>query len=275
VGDRPRAAVCDRRGRGRLRRAGERSAGPERSPTLARWAVGGLALALVALLSVFLLAPASSASALGSPRGGPTVLAILLLLAPTRREDKPAALPCALLLALLAAAPASGQGDALELLAISRDLLVDLGLGWAFAGALAGSLAAAVMTLGVGICAASLIARPEPPGPSTTARHTRALLLAVGLALALGVGLALRKPGDDLALLQGAAALLLLATTRARSRAGDHGLAIVCALAAAAPLLDAEARDSLATALVGVGSLLCLAVGFARSRGSAPLRSNG
>ncbi|MFO7564631.1 MAG: hypothetical protein R6X02_18455 [Enhygromyxa sp.] len=249
---------------GRRRELGE-LAGP---------AVGMIGVATVGLLLLALLAPSSEARSALDPHGGPTVLAILLLLIPARRDHEPAALPCALLLAILAAAPLAGRGDALELLAITRDALLDLGLAWSSATALAGSLATVALTIGAAISAAALVDRSRAVrvGDERERRHAGALI-SLGLVLACGLALALRKPADDLALLQSAAALLVLGVGSPRgaalrfapgsvSRLRQLVLALVCAAAAAAPILDGDARSPVALGVAGLVALLCLAVGL-------------
>lgn len=227
--------------------------------------MGMLGSAIAGLLLLALLVPPSLATA---DRGGPTVLAILLLLLPARAQRERGALPCALLLALLAASPLAGRGDALELLAVTRDGLFELGLAWPTAAALAGSLAASVLTIGAGISAAALISctRALHDPIRRERRHTIALSLVVTLACA--IALALRKPVDDLPLLQGAAALLTLALFRLRSRPQQLALALVCTLAAAAPILDGDARNWVAFGLVGLATLLCLGLGLGLGFGS-------
>jgi len=237
--------------------------------TQARAAVGMIAAALIGLALLAVLAPADPG--FGS-RGGPTWLAIWLILLPAgrdRRHPRLLALACALLLGLIAGSPLAGRGDAIELLTASREALVALGLDWATAGAIAG--AAAVLALGVGlaIAAATLVDRAG----STSNRERRHVGATFGLALALGVGLALRKPGEDLALLQGAAAVLLLASVGLRERARlpararlrpwawQAGLTGACALAAAAPILHGLDTPG-GLALVGIGSLLCVVLGI-------------
>ncbi|HVI00170.1 MAG TPA: hypothetical protein VM869_15745, partial [Enhygromyxa sp.] len=219
-----------------------------------------IGIAMVATLALALLVPPSASST----HGGPTLLAIVLLLMPTHGKREPAALPCALLLALLAASPLAGHGDALELLAITRDGLFDLGLAWPIASAIAGSLAAVVLTIGAGISAVALIDRSH----ARERRHTGALVLA--LALACGLGLALRKPVDDLPLLQGAGALLTLALVRMRSRPQQLALALACTAAAVAPILDGDARNPIVLALVGLAAVLCLGLGSALGFRSVP-----
>jgi hypothetical protein len=217
-----------------------------------------------ALLVVVLLALLSPSHATAAAHGGPTVLAILLVLVPARRDTEPAALPCALALALLAMSPLAGSGDAIELLASTRDGLLELGLSWSTAVALAGSLAVVVLAVGGGIAAAALIERAR----ARERQHT-AEMLTLALALACGIGLALRKPTDDLALLQSAAALLTLALVRLRSPAQQVALALVCAAATAAPILDGEARNPVALGLVGLAVLLCLGLGLVLARSRA------
>lgn len=224
---------------------------------------------LGALLVIALLGPPGE----DSLRGGPTLLAILLILIPTQAPDPPrreaaglpsglpSGLPFALLVALLAASPLGGHGDALELLANTRDRMVDLGVDWAIASALAGSSCVVVLAVGVGIGATALVDRCRAAMPRE-GRHMRADLLALGLALTLAVGLALRKPADDLPLLASAAAVLTLALGRPRSRAQLLALALATTLAAAAPLLEGEVASPISQGLVAVGAMLCLALGL-------------
>ena len=171
---------------------------------------------------------------------------------------------------LLAASPLAGRGDALELLAITRDGLFELGLAWPIASALAGSLAAVVLMVGAGISAVALIDRSRALDDLGGRERRHTALLALLAALSVGVGLALRKPVDDLPLLQGAAALLTLALFRLRSRPQQLALTLVCTAAAAAPLLDGEARNPVALALVGLATLLCLGLGLAQTRRPQP-----
>jgi hypothetical protein len=225
----------------------------------------GVGMIGCALLGVLLLAWLSPSHAATAAHGGPTVLAILLVLLPARRDSEPAALPCALALALLAMSPLAGRGDAIELLASTRDGLLELGLSWSTAAALAGSLAVVVLTIGGGIAAAALVERSQ-----ARERQHMPELLVLALALACGIGLALRKPTDDLALLQSAAALLTLALVRLRSPAQQVALALVCAAAAAAPILDGEARNPVALGLLGLAVLLCLGLGLVLARSRSP-----
>jgi hypothetical protein len=236
---------------------------------MARSTAGVIGLATVSLLLLALLSsPTLAAHEVG--HGGPTLLAILLVLIPGRRELP--ALPCALLLALLAAAPLAGSGDAVVLVAIIRDRLLDLGLGWSLATALAGSLATVALTIGAGISAAALLDRSRPSRDPDSRERRHAAWISLALALACGLGLALRKPVDDLALLPGAAALLVLGTYRMRSGPQQMALTLVCAVAAAAPILDGDARSPVAVGLVGLLVLLCLGVGLGPGsrRGPSP-----
>lgn len=239
-----------------------RSRSHERSDAM-RTSAGAIGIALASLLMLALLAPPSAAT---SSAGGPTVLAILLLLLPTQPKREPAALPCALLVALLAGSPLAGRGDALELLALTRDSLLELGIDWGIAAALAGSLAAITLTIGAGISAQIMVDRIQQlrPGPEPVARERRhaPALLALMVALTCGVGLALRKPVDDLALLPGAAALLTLALVRLRSRAQQLTLALVCTAAAAAPILDGDVHNPVGLGLVGLATLLVFLLGW-------------
>ncbi|HLT39269.1 MAG TPA: hypothetical protein VK034_23455, partial [Enhygromyxa sp.] len=244
-----------------------------------RPAAAAISIVTVGLLVLALLVSPGEAAI---DRGGPTLLAILLVLVParpstpTRREVEPAALPCALLLALLAASPLAGRGDAVELLAITREGLVELGLGWSLASALAGSLATLALMIGAVTIGAviSTATRPDPSepcgdrSPNTAARirERRHEWIGLGLALACGVGLALRKPVDDLPLLQGAGALLVLASIRLRSPVQQLALTLACTALAAAPLLDGDARSPVAVGLVGLMALVCLGVGLAAAR---------
>lgn len=242
----------------------------ERGDAVARRGAMTIGLALLSLLAIALLVPPSDAS---TDHGGATLLAILLLLIPARAKSERAALPyalaCALVLVLLAASPMVGRGDAIELLAITRDGLFELGLAWPIASALAGSLAAAALTIGAGISAGALIDRARAVGDLGRERR-HAALLALLAALAVGLGLALRKPVDDLPLLHGAAALLTLALFRLRSRPQQLALTLVCTAAAAAPLLEGQARNPVALTLVGVATLLCLVLGLAQTRRPQP-----
>jgi hypothetical protein len=230
----------------------------------ARVGAGMIGIMCLGVVLLVLLAPPRAAA---SAQGGPTLLAILLVLVPARRNAEPAALPCALALGLLALSPVAGRGDAIELLASTRDALLELGLSWSTAVALAGSLAVVVLAVGGGIAAVALIEHDPRP----IRRREKSHMLALGLALACGIGLALRKPTDDLALLQSAAALLTLALVRLRSPAQQVALSLVCAAAAAAPILAGEARNPVALALVALAVLLCLGLGLslARSRSQA------
>jgi hypothetical protein len=214
-------------------------------------------LACVGLLLLALWVPPSDSAI---ERGGPTLLAILLVSVPTRTEPKDKlGLACALLLALMAAAPLAGRGDVLELVAIARDGLLELGIGWPLASALAGSLATLALMIGVGISAAAL-------SQGSAGSEPRHVWISLGLALVCGLGLALRKPVEDLPLLQGAAAVLVLGLLRPRSRPRRWVLALACAAAAAAPILEGDARSPVALGVLGLAVLLCLALALAPSR---------
>jgi hypothetical protein len=221
-------------------------------------------LAGVAALGLALIAAIGSPTAIGSQMpldasaSGPTLLAIaVLVLAPARDVEPPErdlVLPTAGLLALLAASPLAGSGDVLALLDESlAPLVLGLGLDWATSRALAGSLCVLALVAGLGVCARELVHSRER-------RHERRISIRFALALVVAVALALRKPTDDLALLQGAGALLLASTLHVRS--GPLRLAFALALVLACALGPALtlARDG-AVAPVALGSAILASLG--------------
>jgi hypothetical protein len=131
----------------------------------------------------------------------------VLALTPTTSETSTAWVwPLAGLLALLAASPLAGTGDALALLDATVDpLVLGLGLGWSTSRALAGGLAVLALAAGLGACAGALFEPRE-------ARRGRPEAIRFALALAVAVALALRKPADDLALLSVGCVLFLAAS---------------------------------------------------------------
>lgn len=231
-------------------------------------------LAGLAALALTLIAAIGSHATLDATFGGPTLLAMaLLVLAPVRPGEPPGpperslVLPTAGLLAVLAASPLAGSGDVLALLNQGVEpLVLGLGLDWATSRALAGSLAVVALAAGLGGCASALFdARaPHERGICTDASHpepgARATAIRLGLALTVGVALAVRKPIDDLALLQGAAALLLASTLHFRTGPARvaFGLALVLACSLGPAL--ALARDG-AVAPVALGSAILASLG--------------
>lgn len=224
----------------------------------------------VAALGLALIAVIGSPVTLDAITGGPTLLAMaVLVLAPGRRGEpleRGFVLPIAGLLALLAASPLAGSGDVLALLDRSVEpLVLGLDLGWATSRALAGSLAVVVLAVGLGGCAGALF-ESRGLGPGRAPAWGEAIRL--GLALAVAVALALRKPADDLALLQGAAALLLASTLYVRPGASRvaFGLALVlaCALGPALTLARDGAVAPVALGSAIVASLGCLALVWSR-----------
>lgn len=234
----------------------------ERASTLAGLAALGLAG----------IAVIGSPAPIDASAGGPTLLAIAMLaLAPTRPDAPPErdlvmpvmpVMPVIGLLALLAASPLAGSGDVLALLDRGVEALVlGLGLDWATSRALAGGLAVVALAGGLGVCAGALFESRER-------RHEQALphaqrrgeAIRLGLALALAVALALRKPTDDLALLQGAAALLLASTLHVRSGPSRLLVALALALACSLGPLLALARDG-AVGPVELGSAILASLG--------------
>ncbi|PRP96720.1 hypothetical protein [Enhygromyxa salina] len=199
-------------------------------------------LAGLALLGGVLVA-ASSSGGSGSAGGGAlSLLAIALVLIPDRsgqpsdrsrgsgrgsgrrsarrsaRGSRVLAIACAASLLLVSVSPIAGHGDAIALLEALAEQLAQSGrITWESSRALAGSLSVVALGAGVGICVHALVA--ELPVEPRERRHTPELVL-LGLVLAAALALSLRKPGDDLALLHGAAAVLMLATARLRGDAG-------------------------------------------------------
>jgi hypothetical protein len=232
-------------------------------------------LAGLAALGLALIAVIGSHAPLDASSGGPTLLAIAVLTLAPRHPDQPRegdlAAPIAGLLALLAASPLAGHGDVLALLEQSvESLVLGLDLSWATSRALTGSLTVIALTTGLGICAGALFEsreRRHEGGISTTdARGGEAIRL--GLMLAVAVALALRKPADDLALLQDAAALLLASTLHVRSGASRLAFALALVLACTLGPALALARDG-AVGPVELGfailaSLGCLALVLSR-----------
>jgi hypothetical protein len=253
-------------------------AGSEQGASAARSSLAA-ALALLAgagALVIALIAPEIALGELARGMGsvmsvqpgptGATLLAIVLVLGPgPRTEPRAAALPIALLLALIACSPLAGPSDALARVAAIHAGLLGLGLSWASAGALASTLALIALAAGAAVAATALVARSRlSVGPSEPG-HARAKLAALGLALLVGVAVALRKPVDDLALLGGAAALVLLTSVQPRSRAARRALPPICAAAAVAPTFWGEPTWITISALAGA-ALLCLAHALAERR---------
>jgi hypothetical protein len=183
---------------------------------------------------------------------------------PGARADEPPqrdfVLPTAGLLALLAASPLAGSGDVLALLDESlAPLVLGLGLDWATSRALAGSLCVLALVAGLGVCASELF-------DSRERRHERAISIRwdksirFALALVVAVALALRKPTDDLALLQGAGALLLASTLHVRSGPLRLAFALALVLACALGPVLALARNG-AVAPVALGSAILASLG--------------
>jgi hypothetical protein len=230
------------------------------------WVAASLAGACALGLALLAASVEGSGSAAAAGASfGPALLALALILLPADRPSEerpdPLALPLAALLALLVASPLAGRGDGLDLhAAITKELVLGLDLPWSHARALAASAAVVVLAAGLGVCVAALVEVPifggegEPAGSER--RHTP-MLRRLGLSLVVGVALALRKPGDDLALLCGVAALLIAGSVRLRGRAATAGLAVVCSLGAAIPLLFGV--GPLGGAFSLVAALACLA----------------
>ncbi|KIG11920.1 hypothetical protein DB30_02278 [Enhygromyxa salina] len=220
-------------------------------------------LAAVALLGASLVASSSSGTAPGaSDAGGLSLLAIALVLLPGWRTQarkgsrevggaRVLALGVAASLLILTASPLAGHGDALGLLdALAEQLARGELMSWESSRALAGSVSVLALGAGVGICVHALLepkpSRTSPDGPpagpdrptagaSSERRHARERVL-LGLVLVLVLVLSLRKPGEDVALLHGAGAVLIAANVRLRSRAAQLAVALGCAVAAAIPL---------------------------------------
>ncbi|NVB41277.1 hypothetical protein G6O69_25785 [Pseudenhygromyxa sp. WMMC2535] len=246
------------------------SSAPARGPWL--WLLIPPLLAAACLSSFALLALSPSPALAHGEHTGPTLLAIALTLWPhARAGDRAAwlhALPWSLALAagiaLLAASPLAGHGDALAALAQIREQLVStLGLRWAQAQAVAAGLGVAALLPATIAAAAQLLgaftpaAFREPQHGDQGAPKPLGALASAILGLTIAALLALRKPGGDLALLHGAAALLLAATLphgwprRRRAAAG-------ALLAALALLAWQAAGDPLAAALLGLSAILAL-----------------
>jgi hypothetical protein len=238
-------------------------------------------LAGLAALTLGVIAAFGSPATLDASAGGPTLLAIaVLVLVPTGPGDhsergRDLGLPLAGLLVLLAASPLAGAGDVLALLdAIVESLVLGLGLDWATSRALAGGLSVVVLALGLGVCADVLFESRER-------RHERASKLLglgqLGVVLAVAVALALRKPADDLALLQGAAVLLLASTLHLHDRPWPWRLAfalalvLACALGPAMALARDGAGGPVALGSAILASLASLALAFqSRDKAGAP-----
>ena len=173
-------------------------------------------------------------------------------------------------IALIALSPLAGQGDLLALLDRLREALVlGLDLSWATAGAVAA--VACGLPLIVALLALGRSLRPGPTGQTRERRHTR---LAMAFALAAATFLALRKPGDDLALLQGAAAVFAAGSFFGAGGLGTSRRAILALSAAAiaalpwlGPLLQrTPGGDLVATATQSALVLLALLVASADRR---------
>lgn len=217
-------------------------------------------LGAVALVGVVLVAASRSGSAPGSwsDSGGLSLLAIALVLLPCSPSDprgsRVMALACAASLVLLSASPLANHGDALALLeAVVEQLALGLGISWESSRALAGSLSVLALGAGVGICVDALLG----PGKTSERRHTRELLL-LGFVSALALALSLRKPGEDLALLHGAGALLIAATVRPRARAASLAVGLACAFGAALPLFGPVAPGPVVLVSLVLAALVCL-----------------
>jgi hypothetical protein len=247
-----------------------------REPTSASTLAGLAALGL-ALIGVI----GPPVATLDGSSAGPTLLALALLVLapvhsaePTESAEPPKRdliLPTAGLLVLLAASPLAGSGDVLALLDRSVEpLVLGLGLDWATSRALAGGLAVVVLATGLGVCAGELFALRERRhehaisagfgrGPGNLSEAIRS-----GLVLAVAVALALRKPADDVALLQGAAALLLASTLHVRSGplrlAFGLALVLACSLGPALTLARDGAVGPVALGSAILASLGCLAL---------------
>jgi hypothetical protein len=172
---------------------------------------GASLLAGAAVIGLVLIAVIGSHGTLDASTAGPTLLAIAIVVLgpgdpPERGPDFFRGLAIAVLLALLAASPLAGAGDALALLdATVEPLVLGLGLDWTTSRALAGGLGVVALATGLVVCARALFESREP-------EHGRSGAIQLGVALSIAVALALRKPTDDLALLQGGAVLLLAST---------------------------------------------------------------
>ncbi|WP_146156443.1 hypothetical protein [Enhygromyxa salina] len=293
----------------RYRRAGDRESSDRAEPSIA---LGAGLLAALVLLALGVATPSPHAAA--SP--GPALLALALALLPwDSRTPGPLGWACAAGIALMAASPLAGHGDAIALIdAICELLVLELGFGFEASRALAGTASVIVLAGGLGICAGALVdlarapRRPGAPGSLSrassqnpavvgplqvsatqpaakssgeTARgvaarapsegeHTRALLI-VGLSLAMALGLALRKPGEDLALLGSAAAVLIVAGVSVRGRGRQLALGLACALGAGLPLLSEQARSPVALGSSVLAMLACVALTLARLRGRGPV----
>lgn len=230
------------------------------------WLAG---LAAIGLAGIALIGPHAP---LDASVGGPTLLALaIVVLAPAAvgTAGRELVLPVAGLIVLLAASPLAGSGDVLALLdSCVERLVLGLGLDWQTSRALAGSLCVVVLAAGLGVGAPMLFGSREgqhgtdlgsDPRPDPEPSVPRAAI-PFALALVVAVALALRKPVDDLALLQGAAALLLASTLQFRS--GPSRLAFALALVLACSLGPALvlARDG-AIAPVALGSAILASLG--------------
>ena len=81
----------------------------------------------------------------------------------------------------------------------------------------------------------------------------------VALLAAIALGLSLRKPGDDLALLDGATAVLIASTLHAKRRSARWLLGLLCALGALAGLLDRPSPFALAVVVLAAAASLVAA----------------
>ena len=267
-------------GLARLVRAG--SQGP------ASWgAVAGpsLAVAGVVLATASLGLGPTADEAVGG--GVATVLGIVLALARGGgrggRGGRPGALglATALLILGLAVSPLADASSGAAVVARLRDQLVlDLGLRWAWAQGLAGVAASFVLAPAC-LLAAGELGTAIREGSLAGPRERRHVLLgsasawAAALAVAVAVLLAVRKPGPQPALLVGGAGLVALARLELPSpRRWLLGLALlcVCALVALDDLAHLDplgpfspGRDPLSLAALGLALLFAAASCFPQS----------
>ncbi|MFV8754490.1 hypothetical protein ACNOYE_28410 [Nannocystaceae bacterium ST9] len=233
----------------------------------ARSRVGASEPAMLGLLALFGVALLRPSAAIGSGEVGMLLplAALIVVVGPGRPTTR---VPMVLVpIVVLALSPLAGRAGPLELEgALVELLVVDLGVGWAQAGVIAAAIAMLAIAPGTLACARTLLER-ETAGPLALGSRVLA-------ALAITIGLAMRKPGDDPALL-GCAAALVLACALARDRSTPRRwvFAVLLALAAGSPLLGPGPRDPVAFGLLVAGSLLTLLAGLAsdRDRGRTPV----
>ncbi|MCA9684768.1 MAG: hypothetical protein KC457_21465, partial [Myxococcales bacterium] len=238
--------------------------------------VARISLALTGALAFVVAHLNSPPTSFVEARGGTATVALLLLALGARHGSDGIRIGAGIgvwAIALIALSPLAGHGDLLMLLDRLRETLVlGLDLSWATAGTVAA--VACGLPLIVALLALGRSLRPGPAASTDQARERRHTRLAMALALAAATFLALRKPGDDLALLQGAAAVFAAGSFFGAGGLGTSRRAILALSAAAiaalpwlGPLLQrTPGGDLVATATQSALVLLALLVASADRR---------